>query len=336
MGKVSIREIARRTGYSPATVSNALNGKQTVSSRTAGIVLAEAERLGYRREGKLDHVQFVIARTTGRIVDEQPFNLAVITGVEAEARRHNLTTSLTTLDLSDHKEARKRIAELCSDPTGGVALLATEMTNDDDYALFEDSKSPLVMVDGWSDKLPFDAVTIANESAAYRATAFLAECGHEKIGYLSGDFRIRNYPLREQGYRHVLDDVTIKYDPRFRLLVGTTYETAQADICAWLDTDPELPTAFFADNDVVAVAAIRALTSRGISVPDDVSIMGFDDIDMARATTPALTTVHVPRQGMGELAVRNLLEQAMNPRHVPSVTQVHTMLVERESVRHLM
>lgn len=336
MARVSVREIARRTGYSPATVSNALNGKDGVSSKACATILGEANRLGYRRGGTgLERIRFVIARNSGVIVDGDPFHPAVITGVEQEARRYSLETTFTTLDLSNHSMARRQVRDMCAETTCGLVVLATEMTSDDDYALFEDSKAPLVMVDGWSDKLPFDTVATANESAAYRACAYLLEKRHERIGYLGGRFRIRNFPLRERGFRHALADVDIPFDERLRVLCDTTHAGAYADVSAWLDGGPELPTAIFCDNDLLAINAMRALSDHGISVPGDVSVIGFDDQDAARLVQPGLTTMRVPRQEMGGIAVRHLVEQASSFPYFPHITLLHAALVERESVRQL-
>ena len=270
--------------------------------------------------------------TNGRIVDEQPFHPAIIVGVESAARKLNLKVSISTLDFSDRTTLRRRVSELCGDRAGGIILIATEMVDDEDYSLFEESEAPIVMVDGWSDKLPFECVVTANESAAYRACAYLAERGHERIGYLGGNFRIKNFPLRERGWRKALSDVSLDYHPEFRRLIGTTFETALSDLDAWLDEGPELPTAFFCDNDMAALAAIHSLTAHGISVPRDVSIVGFDDIEAACITQPPLTTVHVPRHGMGQLAVQRIMAQEQGDAGFGSITQLHTMLVERDSV----
>lgn len=101
----------------------------------------------------------------------------------------------------------------------------------------------------------------------------------------------------------------------------------------WLSTDPALPTAFFADNDALAVGAIRALIERGHAVPGDISVMGFDDVDYASVCHPPLSTVHVPRFDIGRLAVDKLMELAQGSRPYACVTHVSTTFIERESTR---
>ena len=333
MQRISIRDIARETGFSPATVSNVLNNKGSVSAKTKESVRETAMRLGYLKSGQLKSIEFVLARASGRIVDNAPFHPAILESATEAASRYSLKTSLSFINLSYRNEARRQANALAQDPSRGILLLATEMMDDDDYALFEDFPVPLVAVDGWSDKIPLDCVVIENEASAYRATTHLVENGHERIGYIGCSIRIRNMPLRERGFRHVLEDVGLPFDESLRVMVGPTAVSAYADMRKWLDTKPDLPTAFFADNDVAAAASIRALSDAGVSVPDDVSIVGFDDQDVCKLVQPPLTTMRVPRKRMGELAVRALVDQSSNPDHVPCITQVHTTLVERQSVR---
>ena len=281
MAKASVREISRITGFSPATVSNALNRKRSVSEETAKVILECAQSLGYQQSTQLESIQFVLARKTGAILDESTFHPAVIEGVERQARRHGMSTSFVTLDFSD-----------------------------------------------------FDAVVIANTDSVLRAVDYLIEKGHKQIGYLAGDLRIRNFKDRERGYRQALEDAGLEANPAWRVTLGTTLEDAYRDMGAWLDdvSHDVLPTAFFAENDVLAVGAMRALNEHGIRVPEDVSIIGFDDLSLGAFSNPPLTTVHVPKHEVGEIAVRRLVGNIRNPKSYTCKTVVSTYFVERQSV----
>jgi LacI family transcriptional regulator/LacI family purine nucleotide synthesis repressor len=334
MGKVSVREISRRTGYSPATVSNALNHKRGVSRETADSIIATAQDLGYQRPEKLDRVLFVLARKTGRVIDESMFHPAVIDGVERQARRYGLQTSYITLELANKAACERQVEEMCQDHSGGIVLLGTEM-QEEDFRLFDDVTLPFVLLDSWSDEHFFEALVISNEDSSYKAVRYLIEKGHRKIGYLAGSFRIRNFPYRESGYERAMAAAGLPVNPAFKVTIGTTLETAYKDMLAWLATDPELPTAFFADNDVLAVGAMRALLERGYRVPDDVSFVGFDDLSFASFANPPLTTIHVPKRELGEAAVRKLMENIRSPRGYVCKTQMSTIFVERDSVREI-
>lgn len=333
--KVSIREISRRTGYSPATVSNALNNKRGVSDETAQEIKKIASELGYRRSTKLRRVQFVMGRNSGRMLDEGSFRLAVINGVEEEARINGLTISYTTVELSDSKTCQRELAEIMGDPTAGIILLGTEMTQRD-YDLFADCPVPLVLVDGQSDNHFIESILFSNEGSTYRAIRYLINKGHREIGYLAGKLRIRNFPLRERGYERALAEVGARPNPEFRVSLGTDkMESAYRDMLCWLKGKPAMPTAFFAENDALAVGAMKALSEMNYDIPGDVSIVGFDDVEFAAISHPSLTTVHVPRTDMGRIAVRRLIEQVEHPTPYTCVTHMSTAFIERESVRAL-
>lgn len=335
MAKVSVRELSRRTGFSPATVSNALNHKRGVSPQTAQLILQAAEEAGYRCKGALSRVQFVIARQSGRMIDEGTFRLAVINGIEYEARQHGLSTTYVTLELANELTRKQQIDALLHDPDSGIVLLGTEML-EEDYDLFANADVPLVVVDGSSDNHFMESIVFSNEGSSYRAVRYLIEHGHREIGYLGGGLRIRNFPLRERGYHRALRESGLPIRSEYRVLLGTDKpETACTDMLRWLDTNPKLPTAFFADNDALAIGAVRALIERGHSVPDEVSVVGFDDLDYASIAHPPLTTVHVPRFDIGRLAVDKLMELAKHTRPYTCVTHVSTTFIERESVRDL-
>lgn len=312
-----------------------LAAQAVVVEQVLDLGLDAVQRMGYHRANQLERVIFAVARVTGRIVDVSPFHPGVYAGIERGAKELSLKASMTTLDLTTPSTRKDAVAELAQNANAGVILLATEMISDDEYALFEDFDLPLVVLDGWSDKLALDCVTIANEPAAYRATTLLAEKGHERIGYVGSRMRIKNFPQRERGFRHVLEDMCLPFDEKNRILVDPSPEQGYLELCTWLDDNPPLPTAFFCDNDLVAAALIRALNAHGIRVPDDVSVMGFDDEQLCQVIQPTLSSVHVPRHKMGEMAVRRLFEQTTDIRLAPCITMLHTTIVQRQSIKRI-
>lgn len=336
MGKIGVKEISKRTGFSPATVSKALNRRLGVSEKTVETILRAAEEMGYRRPEKIERVQFVLARKNGSIIDESAFHPAVIEGVEHATRTHGLPTSFVHLDVTRADAYRRQVSDLCRDTSSAIVLLGTEL-EEGDFEPFRDSPARLVVLDSWSDTHNFNAVVIANEPSVYSEVNYLISKGHSRIGYLAGSFRIQNFRYRERGYRRALGDAGLTYDPRSHVFLRTTLEGAYADMLEWLDSSPEMPTAFFADNDVIAVGALRALAERGYAVPRDVSIVGFDDLSIGSFSVPPLTTVHVHKHEIGEISVHVLLELLGSglPGTLTCKLQVSTELVERGSVRAL-
>lgn len=329
-----VREISRRTGFSPATVSNALNHKRGVNRATAELILRTAHELGYERPGRVESVNFVLARKTGRVLDEGTFHPGVINGVERAASAQGLSTIFTTIQLSDRQEAARQARDLTHDLKSAVVLLGTEMT-EEDYELFKHPETPLVVVDGWSDHHFFECVVTSNESSAFRAVRYLIKMGHRDIGYIYGSYRIKNFPLRERGWRRALREAGLPARPEYRVEVGTTVDTAHDAMRTWLAGRPELPTAFFVDNDIMALGCMRAMTECGIKIPEDVSVVGFDDLAFASIANPPLTTMRVPNQEMGELAVETLISRIRAPRDYTSVVHLSTTFVERQSVQRL-
>lgn len=334
MRNVGVREISRRTGFSPATVSNALNNKRGVNKDTAETIRRMARELGYERSDSLDHIRFVLARKSGKVLDEGTFHPGVIEGVERAAAQYKLQTTFTTVELSNREAASKQAYDITHDASNGIVLLATEMA-EEDYALFSDSVAPLVVVDGWSDRLFFESVVTQNENSAFRAVTYLVERGHRQIGYIAGDTRIKNFPLRERGYRRAMREAGIAIDPKWRIEVGTTVHGSYDSMKKWLATNPQLPTAFFVENDIMALGCMRAMSERGIRIPDEVSMVGFDDLPYASICNPPLTTARIPNREMGEIAVRRLIERIQEPRDYTCVTHLSTSFVERQSVKRL-
>lgn len=334
MRNVGVREISRLTGFSPATVSNALNNKRGVNKKTAETIREKARELGYERRGRIDRIRFVQARKTGRVLDEGTFHLGVIEGIERTASTYDLQTAYTSIELSDHQNAARQASEIIHDSTSAVVLLGTEM-EEPDYSLFKNPSTPLVVVDGWSDRHFFECIVTSNENSAYRAVAHLIEMGHREIGYIAGNYRIRNFPLRERGYRRAIREAGLPLNPEFRVEVGTTISTSYEAMRSWLAAKPLLPTAFFVENDIMAFGCMRALTECGYKIPDDVSIVGFDDLTYATICNPPLTTMRVPNHEMGEIAVKRIIEQIREPRDYTCVTHLSTAFITRQSVRRL-
>ncbi|MDY4014543.1 LacI family DNA-binding transcriptional regulator [Parafannyhessea umbonata] len=328
--KVSIRTISKVTGFSPATVSNALNHKPGVSPKTAAQIVRVAGEMGYQPQSRIERINFVVARKTGSILDEGEFHPAVMDGIERAARREGMPTRYVTVDL-ETPTAQDQIEELCRDKSSGLILLGTEL-KEEDYRPFYDCEAPLVIVDGFCFHKPIESIVISNESSSYTAVHYLISMGHTKIGYITAGDIIQNFPLRRRGCEHALTEAGLSLDEKYVMHVGTKLSTAYSDAKEWLSHDPDLPTAFFADNDILASGAMRAFLERGIRVPEEVSFIGFDDLPLARLTLPSLTTIHIHKHDIGSMAVQKLLCQVRNPQGYTCVTHISSDFVIRDSV----
>lgn len=331
--KVNIRQISENTGFSSATVSNALNGKPGVNATTAEIICKEAERLGYILQNKLSKLKFVTYHKNGKILDDSLFFPAVIEGVEKQAKISGFETTFIRLNYRD-STFDAQINEILADTASVVILLATEM-NEEDIALFAQIKCPLLLLDGWSDKMQFDGVLINSTDAVCGAMEYLIANGHKEIGYIRSDERIKAFTYREFGYLRGLAKYNLKVEDQYLITVGSQPESAYEMMKKYLEKEPKMPTAFFVDNDGIALGAMRALQERGYKIPDDISIVGFDDLPMSAISNPPLTTIHVYKHNMGEVAVRTILDSYENNNEAKKKIEVCGKLVIRQSVKNL-
>lgn len=331
--KISIKKISEITGFSPATVSNALNHKKGVNKETAEKILEVAKKLNYVNESRITKIKFVIYKKNGLIIDNSPFFPAVIEGVERQAKELGYETVFYNLkrDSADYEDQVKQLLE---DTSAAVILLGTELT-EEEFKLYENPKCHMILLDGWSDTITFDSVLIANTDSACKAVEYLIKNGHKKIGYLRGNFRIKAFKYRSIGYKRAMMQNNLPIESKYIFTIGTTTEGAYKDMLEYLDKTSDLPTALFADDDVIALGAMRALQERGYKIPDDISIVGFDNIPFCEISNPRLTTIHVFKQEMGEIAVRRLVDHINLGCKVKAKIQVCTEFVERESVRNL-
>lgn len=331
--KVSVRKISEVTGFSPATVSNALNRKRGVNKETAETIMKVAEELGYRTGDKIKKIRFVIFRRNGLIIDDSTFHPTVIEGVERQAKLLGYETLFCHVDIGD-PEYQVQLREILNDTESAVVLLGTEMM-EEDFEPYTHAKNQIILLDGWSDRYSFDGVLISNTDSAAKAVEYLADNGHREIGYLRGDFRIQAFRYREIGYRRMMESRGLEIRPEFIATVGTKLNTACEGMRRYLDEVSEVPTAFFADNDIIAIGAMQALKEYGYDIPGDVSVIGFDNVPFGAVADPPLTTINVYKQEMGEMAVRELLFAIENKSRIKTKIQVCTDFVERDSVRRL-
>lgn len=331
--KVNIRKISEETGFSMSTVSNALNHKKGVNKETAEKILKAAQELGYRAEEDITKIRFVIFRRNGRIIDDSSFHTTMIEGVERQAKLLGYETMFCYVDIGD-PDYKERLLDILTDMQSAVVLLGTEML-EEDYEPYTHAKNRIILLDGRSDTYAFDSVLINDTEAAADAVEYLVKKGHKKVGYLRGEFRIQAFRSREAGYYQVMNKHGIPVKPEYIATVGTRIETAYQGMKEYLAGAKDVPTAFFADNDVIAIGCMQAMKECGYHVPGDISVIGFDDVAYGMVSDPPLSTVHVYKQELGARAVRELLSAEEKDSKAKVKIQVCAEFVERGSVKDI-
>ena len=167
------------------------------------------------------------------------------------------------------------------------------------------------------------------------ATDYLIKKGHTKIVYLRGAFRIKAFRTRAVGFRIAMNKYNIPVSNQFILTLDTTMDGAYRDMCEILKKKTPLPTAFFVVIVMIALGAMKAMQEYGIKIPQDVSVIGFDDLPFCEIASPRLTSLRVPKQEMGQKAVRRIIEMIKNESPVKMKIQICTEFVERDSVRKI-
>jgi len=331
--KATLRDIARVANVSQATVSNALNNRKGVSDEIRQKILQTARELGYAsfQPAARQTIRFIVFKRHGKVIADTPFFASLIEGIERQCRvqEHELAVSHISIHDADFQDV---INGFHYDHAEGFIILATEMQAED-LALFQNVPAPIVLLDSSFRGCRHDTVIISNRDAAWRAVSFLADCGHPTIGYLRSAIPINNFRERGQGYRDALEERGLPPGAQAEVSLEPSMEGACRDMRHYLDEHPgALPSAFFADNDLIAVGAMKAMQERGIRIPEDVSLIGFDDMPFCEMTNPRLTTVRVFKQDIGSLAVRRLM-QKINGDPVVQKIEVDTELVLRDSHR---
>lgn len=340
MGTTS-KDVARQAGVSAATVSMVLRGRPGISDSTRQKVLSAADELGFQYtnlSGSKRHkiIQFVIYKRHGKVVSDTPFFEHMTKGVIGCAQRLGYQPTISYFYGTEN--AVEQLRGIKTTRCAGLILLATEMCSGD-LAAFESLNVPMVLLDNWFYGKSMDSVVIDNRYGAWAATNYLIQCGHTRIGYLHSKVDIHNFVERKDGYLAAVRKLhgDNKADSAHRIvLVGTTAETACDDMSEYLAADPVLPTAFFADNDHIAAGCIHALHRGGYRVPEEISIIGFDGIPVGKLLEPPLTTMSVPNESMGALAVERLDHLIQNETGGEIIrTEVFPSIVERGSVLNL-
>lgn len=332
--KVSIRDLSKMTGFSPATISNALNHKRGVNRETAEEIFRVARETGYLSVNAVTKIKLLIFKKNGRIIEDTPFFQSLIEGFEEECRRLGYEMVICRADQRD-EDYETQVRELLGEQGAAVVVLATEMM-DGDLEIYKNAPCPLVVLDHWSESMEFNSVLINNADAARLMTEHLLENGHTEVGYLRGSFRIKGFRSRFVGFQTALKKRKIPYREEYTVTLGTSLNEAYQDMLKYLQKKPKLPTAFFADNDMIALGAMKALQELGYRIPGDVSVVGFDDLPFSEIASPALTTLRVPNREMGKIAVRRIAELIEGiAADAVTKTQVCPKIIYRNTVKKL-
>ncbi len=333
-----MEDIAQQSGVSLATVSLVLRDKPGVNDDTRQRVMTAARNLGYRKRPSITINGSRNLRLVGLVNKMRshdtpltnPFYAPVVAGIEVACRRQQINLLYATVPVDEDNHPQELPRMLLEDDLDGL-LLVGAFVDSTIARLMERRVTPTVLVDAYAAENAYDSVLSDNFRGAYEAVSYLIEHGHRHIGLVGS---VPNaYPSlaeRRRGYLQALQDqgLTQHYFADSHLPPQQAVD-ATADLLA---RSPAI-TALFCCNDAMAIGVLQAAQRLGRRIPDDLSVIGFDDIDLAEHVTPALTTMHVDKVSMGRLAVQLLINRAEFPTASCVTSVLRPTLIERQSVR---
>jgi len=338
--RTTIKQIAGESGLSLSTVSLALRNKPGIPPETRQRILETAKALGYRARPShngndkhhLAHIGVIVKSQPDDIPQANPFYSQVLAGIELACRQHHINLLYATMPVNQDNAPVEMPRLLMEENLEGLLLVGAFVDQTLTHVLGQKSV-PVVLVDAYSSTNEYDAVVSENFQGAYQAVNYLIQNGHRRIGLIAS--HPHSYPSlleRRRGYLQALQDHGIS--ETYIADCALDKEKAFAAAAELFRQHPEV-TALFGCNDEVAIAAMRAAQAVNRHLPDDLSVIGFDDISLAEHVVPSLTTMQVDKVGMGQLAVQTLLRRAEMPETASTTTAIRLRLIERDSVRKI-
>lgn len=331
----TLKDIARECGVDVATVSRSLSGAYGVNQATRASVLAVAARLKYRPNRLAMSLVTGKSGTLAMIISDirNPFFAELTRGAEDAAYEAGYELILCNSDLNPVKESRY-VHSLLEKRVEGILMNSVSGLNEEEQEELSRSGVPIVLLNRPSASARiegFSTVLADNYAGGFMAGQYLLDLGHRVIGHLTGAVQHGNLRERTKGFKKSLQETNSRVTPM--IIHGRHSNEGGYRMMKKLLKRPGL-TAVFAANDAMAFGAVRAIFESNLRIPDDISVIGFDNVDMASLVRPALTTVHQPKYEMGRAAVEVLLRQAkQGEMAMPEHRMVEVRLVKRESCR---
>ena len=338
-----IVDIAQAAGVSPAAVSLALNHRNGVSDSVRRRILDIAAGMGYRglaggASGVNENIsiRFLKIAKHGHIINEyhNAFITEYLEGIESQVKQRKYKFEISFFNQVPMEEIVESQRDAAVD---GFIVLGTELSAHE-IKFFGVMPKPVVFMDTYFPFSAYDCVDIDNADGVFKAVEHLYQNGHRSIGLVTGNRETRNFKMREFGFREALEYFSLPVQEPFIFSVDPAFEEAAADMRGHLHKIKKikkLPTALFCVNDVIAHGCIRALREYKIAIPQDMSVIGYDDLPISGFSEPPLSTIRVSCRQIGRRALEMLAERIAGSTKMPENILVAGNLVCRSSVRKL-
>lgn len=329
----TMKDIARLAGVSTSTVSHVINKSRYVSDEIAERVNKAAKDLNYAPSALARSLKMNRTKTIGMLVTNStnPFFGEVVKGVERSCYLQGYNLILCNTE-GDSQRMQTSIDTLLQKRVDGLLLMCSTVEGEHIEGFDRYPELPVVVMD-WGPML-FSSDKIQDNSfqGGYIATKHLIEQGHTDIGCITGPLLKHQASTRFEGYQKAMNEASLSI--RSKWIAEGDFECEGGfDAFNWMVAQGPLPSAIFVSNDMMAMGVINAANKLGISIPDDLSLIGYDDIHIAKYMTPALTTIHQPKYRLSKAAVETLLDKLEKKTTENQLVQLEPSLVVRESVK---
>ncbi len=329
----TMKDLAKLAGVSTSTVSHVINKTRFVSDEIAERVNKAAQELNYAPSALARSLKMNRTKTIGMLMttSTNPFFGEVVKGVERNCYQQGYNLILCNTE-GDHERMKSSINTLLQKRVDGIILMCSTLVGEriDEFERYPDI--PVVVMD-WGPML-FSSDKIQDNSllGGYIATKHLIENGHTQIGCITGPLNHHQAQMRYEGYKRALRESRLDINPDW--VIESDFECQGGyDSFNKLKKKGTLPTALFVSNDMMAMGVINAANENHVKVPEDLSIVGYDDIHISKFMSPALTTIHQPKYRLGEAAVKTLLKKIDKESDQPEIIQLEPTLSVRKSVK---
>lgn len=331
----TMKDIAKLAGVSTSTVSHVINKTRFVSEEIAERVNSAAKELNYAPSALARSLKMNRTQTIGMLMttSTNPFFGEVVKGVERSCY-HNGYNLIPCNTEGDSERMKSSIDTLLQKRVDGLILMCTTIAGEriDIFERYPDI--PVVVMDWGPVLYASDKIQDNSFQGGYLAAKHLIEAGHREIGCITGPLNQYQAKMRYAGYKRALTEHQLAINTDWIEESDFSCEGGRNAFLRMLEKDA-LPTALFACNDMMAMGVVNAAHELALNIPQDLSLVGYDDIHIAQFMTPPLTTIHQPKYRLGKTAVEALLARLEDKNLAPQVVQLEPVLVERNSVKPL-
>lgn len=332
----TIKDVAKLAGVSTTTVSHVINKTRFVSEETAKAVWQAVHQLHYSPSAVARSLKVNTTKSIGMIIttSEAPYFAEIVLAVEAHCYNQGYSLFLCNTQNEFHK-IQNHLDMLVQKRVDGILVMCSEYT-ENSLELFNGTNIPMVVMDWGPNNSSNDRIVDHSFEGGYLAARHLLDKGHREIAVIAGDLVKTTAKARFDGVVAALTEAGIALPPEWIFENDFEPEGGYESMNLLLK-QPKRPTAVICGCDMMALGAISAITEKGLSVPQDISVIGYDNIHSSRFYAPPLTTIHQSKTRLGQTAVDLLLERIKKNDlpHQPKVLEFHPELVERQSVRDL-